>query len=276
MSNPITELTIVPEGLPPSLILASTAFLTTLAQVETQARELKITDPASAQLAASLQIRLTDAGSALEKQRKALKAPFIAINARIDEAAKAPAIRIETAKSGLKLALVRYDDEQRRLAEQARQAREAEERRLQAIRQKEIEAEEERRLELERAAQAAAAVAPAVSEEVNFDEDEPLDLDEAPVPVPQKTETQIALEKIQHAPVVAAPKPAGISFRVTLTPVVLDVNKLPDMFCTKTPNLRAIIATFCAGYKEGATLPVLDGVRFDVTRTPVSTGKTVF
>ncbi len=276
MSEAPTDLVIVPEAIPTGLILASTGFLKTLAEVEAQARDLKITDAASAQLAASLQIRLTDAGSQLEKQRKALKAPFIEINRKIDEAAREPASRVEVAKNLLRHSLVKFESEQRRLAEERERERQAELRRLEAIRQKEIEAENARKAELERIAREAAAKAPPPVETVSLDDEDEVDFDEAPTPEPVKTATQVALEAVQHAPVAAPVRPMGITFRESLVPVVTDLKLVPEAFIERTPKMRAIIATFCAGWRSGTALPVCPGVEFQVKKDAVSTGRSTF
>ncbi len=270
MSEPTNLELVVDAGQPPStLVLASTAFLTTLAQVEEDARDLKITDAASAQLAASLQIRLTDAGKALDKQRAALKAPFIEINRRIEEAARGPAARIEAAKNLLKHSLTQFDAEQREAAAAAERQRQADLRALEAKRADELRLENERKLELERIA-AASKEAPPVS----FDEGEPMDFDE-PAP-PQKTETQVALENLKHAPAPVVARPSGITFKTTLIAIVEDTTKLPEPFVERSAKMKAINATFCAGWKEGNAMPECPGVRFEVKREAVSTGRNSF
>lgn len=279
MNDP-TELIVVTDAPPPSLILASSGFLRTLAEVEEQARELKITDAASAQLAASLQIRLTEAGAQLEKQRKVLKAPFIEINRRIDEAARAPSERVDVAKNLLKHALTRFDAEQRRLAEQRERDRLAEIARLEKIRADEIAAENARKAELERIAKEAAdkAAAAPTAAPMDFD-DEPVSFDEdapAPVPVPEKTAAQVALENIQHAPAAPVARPSGITFKTTLVAVVVDLMKLPEPFVERSAKMKAINATYCSGWREGNPIPDCPGVRFEVKRDAVSTGRNTF
>lgn len=69
-----------------------------------------------------------------------------------------------------------------------------------------------------------------------------------------------------------AAKPAGVQFRVTLVPVLDDINKVPDMFIEKSVKMRAIISTFCTGYKDGAPMPEVPGIRFEVQRTPITRG----
>lgn len=253
---------IVPISLAPApYILADPAFLTTLATVEQQAASLRVTDAASAQAAATLQIRLTTAGKDLEKMRQELTAPFLAAQRKIADVAREPAARIEAAKVSLRKQLTAYDEEQRRLAAEAERVRQTELRRLELVRQEEERKEAARLAEIQRRADEAAAA----NREV------PVDFD-AEVPAP-KTETQKAIEAIKYAPVAVAPKPAGISFRVTLVAVVTDVALLPDAFVERTPKLAAIRATYCSGWKEGQALPVVPGVRFEVQRTAVSTGR---
>jgi hypothetical protein len=266
-----TDQLIVEAATPPApLILASSGFLNTLASVEEDVAALKITDQTSYKLAATLQVRLTSAGSALEKQRVALKSPFIEIGRKIDEAAKFPANRIEAAKNSVKRAIAAYDAEQQRLAAEAERKRQEELAKLEAARAEELRLEEERRQQLEAEAKAAAAKAPvATAAPLDFDEPEP-------APEPPKTETQVALETLQHTPVVAPVRPAGISFKITLVPVVVDLKQVPDVFVERTVKLRAVISTFCQGWREGDELPVCPGVRFDVKKEPVSTGRSTF
>lgn len=268
------ELVVIADPPPAPLILASTAFLSTLAEVEEQTRNLKITDANAAQLAGQLQIRLTSAGSTLEKQRQALKAPFLEIGRKIDAAAQAPSLRIEAAKNLLKRGLSAFDTEQRRIAAEEEQKKQAELQRLEAIRQEELRQEQERKAELEEAARKAAAVASPPVESMDFDEGE--DTPPEPPPEPVKTETQVAIERLTHAPVAAPVRPTGITFKTTLVPVVVNIHQVPDSFVEKTPKLRALTATFCAGWREGDELPVCAGVRFEVKREPVSTGRSTF
>ncbi len=267
MNDTITLPAITPNA---PLVLADASFLSTLASVEKQATSLVITDAQSAQAAADLQTRLTMAGKRLEAARESLKRPFIEKGREIDAAAREPAARIEKAKSVLKSALTAYDVEQERIAREAEQKRQAELARLEKIRLDE-EAEAKRKgLELVRQLAEAAAKAktpPPVME---------MEFDDAPMEPPPKTETEKAIEAVKYAPAVVAQKPSGIRYKVTLKPVVVDVNKLPDMFVTKIANLRGIISTFCAGWKDGQPLPVLDGVKFEIDRTTESTGRAQF
>ncbi len=252
--------------LPPApYLLATPGFLTTLAQVETEIEAIKVTDGPSAQACANIQTRLTAAGGALERQRKALKEPFLEAGRAIDRAAAAPAERIEAAKSKVKVLLTAYDQEQRAKAQEAERARLAEIARLQKI--ADAEAAETKRKADELAAQMAAAAKASQVPVMEF-EDEP-----APV---VKTETEKKIETLTHAPAVVAPRPVGVAFKVTLVPVVTDVSKVPDCFLVKTVNLQAIRATFSAGWKEGAPLPVCAGVEFRVDKTAVSTGRQQF
>jgi len=256
--------------LPPApLTLATSGFLQTLATVEQDIAALTVSTPEQAQQAANIQSRLTTAGATLEKQRKALKQPFIDAGKAIDNAAAEPAARIEAAKGTVKRLLTNYDNEVRRKAEEAERARQAELRRLEEIARVEREAAEReaKRIadELAEKTEAAQAAMPDV-EIMEMDDDTP------PPPV-QKTETEKAIEAIQHAPVVAAPRPVGITYRTTLVATVVDVNKLPDVFVERTPKLAAIKSTFCSGWSEGKPMPVCAGVEFKVERTPVSTGR---
>lgn len=256
----------VPINLPPAPhVLANTSFLTTLAQVEEQVATLAITDAQSAQNAANLTARLTSAGNQLEKARKTLKQPFIEAGRAIDAAAEEPARRIEKAKTEVRAALAAYEAEQRRLAEEAERKRQAELRRLEEQRQKEEAEARKRQAEIDEAARKAAAAAKV----------EVLDLDDEPVPAP-KTETQKQIDAIKFAPAPVAVKPVGVAFKTYLTFTVEDVRKLPDVFVERTAKMAAIRAAFRNGWKEGEPMPVCEGVKFEVKRDVVSTGKGAF
>lgn len=261
-----TQITVSPSLPPAPHVLADTAFLSTLATVEHQVAELHVTDATTAQLAAELQSRLTSAGNQLEKARKALKQPFIDAGRAIDAAALAPANRIDAAKATLKAELAAYDAEQRRKAEEAERERQRKLRELEAQRQREAEAQ--RKKEEEAAEVARKAAEASKVEVVEIEDDEPA----APPPV-VKTETEKAIDALKYAPVVAAPAPVGITYRTTLTVTVIDLNALPDMFIEKTPRLQAIKATFVTGWREGSPLPECPGVKFELKREPVSTGR---
>jgi hypothetical protein len=253
---------------PAPYTLASASFLSALESVEAQTASLRITDVASAQTAATLQQRLTEAGKLLEQERVRLTQPFLLAQRKIAEVAKGPANRIEVAKSALKAALTNYDAEQRRLAAEEERKRQAELARLAAIRQKEIDAEEAKQREAERiqreAVEAARKAAPAAPAGMDLDDPEPV--------VVAKTAVQKQLETLQHAPVVAAPRPVGVTFRTTLEAVVVNVDLLPEPFITRTAKLAAIKATYCTGFVEGRALPVCPGVRFEVKREPIARG----
>ncbi len=257
------------------LILADGKFLATLTEVETQIASLAITDAPSAQLAASLQVRLTSAGKVLEDTRKQLKEPFIQAGRQIDAAAAAPANRIEAAKGKIKQALSAYSAEQARIAREAEEARQRELRRLEAI------AREEERLAKEKAdklarelaikAEEARKAAEVCEESVPEEVPEPL-----PVEPPQKTETQRAIEAVRYAPVVAAAKPVGVTMRVTLVPEITDIRLVPEVFVERTAKIAAIRATYCTSYKEGDPVPVVPGISFKIDRQMVSTGRNKF
>ncbi len=251
------------------LVLANQAFLTTLADVEAQVGSLKIVDAQTAQFAANLQIRLTEAGKKLEATRLQLKRPFIDISAKIDATARVPADRIEKAKAALRNAQVDWDAHQRKIAADAEAARQKELERLEKLRREE-EAEAKRKTdELARIAAAAAAANKAPVEEIEFGDDAP----DEPAP---KTATELEIERVKFAPAPVVEKPAGITFRVSLRHLVENLAVLPETFVNKTANDTAIRATFCNGYRDGEPLPSCPGVKFWVERTPVSTGKSTF
>lgn len=331
MSTELEVLDVEVTPLPMPLRLAHPAFLTALKDCETQIAVLQasgVTDAASAQLAATLNGRLTTAGKMLEDTRAKLKAPVLEQGRKIDEAAKAPALRIATAKATLQRALTTYDQEQQRKAREAEDARQAELRRLEALRLAEERAAQAKAAELakELAFRAEVASAPIVTlaggatvrvlgegpnmrwldtkfeatakawltvgaitkaqieaaifagklkdappppMEVSFD-------DEAAAEPPPKTATELAIEAVKHAPAVVVERPRGVAFRVSLRHVVTDLAKLPEPFVKRQANDMAIRAAYCTGYKDGEPLPVCPGVRFEVERTPIDTGRAVF
>lgn len=254
------------------LILADQKFLRTLAEIELQAAAVKITDAQSAQHAANLQIRLTDAGKKLNEAKLALKRPFIDINAKIDETARGPQQRIEETKKILRIAQIQWDLDQRRIASEAEEKRQAELKRLEAIRAAEEAAAKKRAAEIAAEAkrladEAAKAGAPEVMD---------VDFGDEPMEPPPKTATELEIERVKFAPAPVAHKPVGVAIRVSLRHKVDKIADLPDAFVIKTANDAGIRATFCNGYKDGEPLPVCPGVTFWVERTPVSTGKVGF
>lgn len=265
---------------PMPLVLADNAFLSTLATVEGQVAALHVTDAASAQVAADLQVRLTGAGKKLDEERVRLIAPYLTLQRKINDAAKAPALRIENAKSALKVALTNYANEEDRKRIAAEKARLAEIARLEAIAEVERVAEQKRLDEIERQAAEARQLQesqkPSAVED--WGDDEPAEAPEPVEPVvPEKTEAAKALEALKYAPVAApAPKPVGVQFRVTLVPEVTDANALPDHFVDRVPKMQAIRATYCSGWVEGKPVPSCPGVRFTVDKQPVASGRAKF
>jgi hypothetical protein len=250
--------------LPSPLRLASPTFVASLREVEARIAALKVADAATAQEAADLQGRLTKAGTMLESKRQELIAPVLDQQRKINALAKGPAERIERAKQVLKAQLTAYDTEQRRIAAEAERAQQAELARLEKIRREEEAAALAKARKAARIAAENAARAPKVA--LDLDDEEP---PPAPEP-PPKTEVEKQIEVVRHAPAVVAPKVQGLAWKVTLVPVVVDVNKVPEMFVVRTPNLQALRSTFCTGWKEGMPVPECSGVRFDVRKEPVT------
>lgn len=265
------------------LILCNGGFMSSLKAVEAQARDLSvIKDAVGAQSAANLLQRATTAGTQLNKQRLELIRPFQDQIDAINMAAKGPAGRLEVVKGSLKVSQTNFNNEQRRLAQEAEQARQAELRRLEEIRLQEAAAlkrkadeiaeqvrkENEARTKVVEAAKAAGLpIVEAEPEEV-WDEviDEPV----------QKSETELAIERLKFAPAPVVAKAQGVRETVVLFPVVRDASKLPEMFFTRTPKISAIQSVFCKGWRDGDAIPVLDGVEFQVQRNTVSTGRNGF
>lgn len=269
MSAVDQTITVAPVTPATPIVVCDSKFLSTLTAVEYEVASLKITDTQAAQAASGLLGRLTSAGSALEKARATLKAPFIAKGREIDEAAKAPAKRIEDAKDSIKRKVADYHEQQRKAAEEVERQRQAEIKRLEEVARQE-EAERARKA-AEMAKQAAAAIeaakAPVV--DIDFGDDEPA----AP---PQKSEAEVALERLKYAPAVVAERPVGVAFKTRLLIASVDVAKLPEPFVTRTANEQLIRATYCVGWKDGDPVPEVPGVAFKVDRQVASTGRSAF
>ena len=256
----MNETILVPAEMPASpLILADARFLVTLAGVEAQVAALSVTDATTAQEASNLLRRLTDAGSAIEKTRTALKKPFLDIGRKIDEVAKLVGDRIDKSKGTLRRDLGDYNvREQDRLAELERQ-RQAELRRLEEVKRQEEAAERAR------VAALVAATPPAGAMDFEFD---------APTPVPQ-TETERQIDALKYAPAPVAPKVSGVAFRQVLKFTVKDAALLPDEFVVRVANEQAIRQTYCVGFQTGMPLPVVPGVVFFIENTAVAAGRAV-
>lgn len=267
MSSVDQTITLLPVLPADPIVVCDSPFLSTLAKVEREVAGLAISDAASAQAAANLLQRLTSAGSKLNDVRLQISAPFRAKVDEINNAAKAPAKRIEEAKTLLKNKSARYDQEQRDAAKKAEEARQKELARLEAIKRQE-DAEKERQAEetarLLREAQEKSRV-PVM--DVEFDDE----------PVPEaKTATEIRIEEVKYAPVVAAVRPVGVAFRSVLMIDTITVSELPDLYIISTANEKLIRATHCTGWKEGDAIPEVPGVTFKVDRVVASTGRAVF
>lgn len=259
------------------LVLADSAFLSTLKAVDAQVVALKITDAQSNQQAADLLQRLTAARNKLNESRLALKRRFDPILEKIDQTARGPTARIDALKKMLSDAQIAWGKYQKQLADEAEKKRQDDIARLEKLRAEE-EAETKRVADetARKAAEAAAALIAANPPAMDVDfGDDPMD-DPVAQPAPQKTEIQKQLEAVRHAPAIVPVKASGVRTVTTLVPVVTDINRLPDMFVDKTARIAAIKATFCSGWKEGQPLPVLDGVRFDVKTDVQSTGRSGF
>jgi len=283
MSTEPTHLELVLPAITPALplVLADRAFLSTLATVEGQVAALKITDAATQQVAADLQIRLTSAGGALEKERIKIKQPFLDKCRDIDAAARPVTLRIDTAKAVIKKALTDFAVEQARLAAVAEAARQAELRRLEQLRLAEERAAQEKAAALARQAALAQAERDRTAEAARIANLPPpvemLDVeDDCPddVPAPQKTETELKIEAVRYAAPAPVAKPIGITMRTRLVLRVVDVAKVPDVFVVRTANEKAINATYCTGWKKGMPIPEVPGCAFEVEETAVSTGRT--
>lgn len=274
MSDALSQqITVAPITPATALVVCDAPFLHTLATIEREIGHMVLATPQDLQNASNYLQRLTTAGTKLEAARKKVKQPFLDKCSEIDAAARAPAVRIEAAKANVKIKVTAYDKEQQRLAVEAEKARQAELKRLEAIRHDEERVAQEKADELARLADEAAAQQKAKWDVPDFDDgDGEIHLE----PVPPKTETELAIERVKFAPAVAAPKAEGVAWRTTLLIDSIDIANLPDIFVIKTANEKALRATFTQGYKEGDAMPECAGVKFRVHREPVSTGRAVF
>lgn len=260
------------------LVLADRKFLSTLANVEGQVAALRIIDAPTQQLAADLQIRLTGAGSALEKERKAIKQPFLDKCSEIDAAARPVALRIDTAKAVIKKALTDFAIEQQRLAAIAEATRQAELRRLEALRQAEEAAAAAKAAELAKQVARALAereAAAAAAQKANLPPPaEAFDMgDDCPDEPAPKTETERQIEAVRYAAPAVVAKPVGVAFKTRLILRVVDVAKIPDVFVTRSANEAALRATYCNGWSVGMPIPVVPGCAFQPETTTASTGR---
>ena len=279
MSEPLAI--VIAAKLPPAPYqLVDQTFMAALAVAEQRAAKLRVSDQASADEAGALQAELTKAGVALEKERLALLRPFLDAQNAINAAAKTASARIMLTKGAVNAQLVSWDTAQKKLADEAEKARQAEIKRQAEERQKQLNRLETLRKEEIAAADRKAAEMirnqppppppPTASIDLDDEDDGPIE----PPPVEQ-TQTQKELTALRFAPIVApppvvAPKVAGLVFRSSLKIASINMTILPESFITMTPNETLLRATYVTGWKEGAPIPVCPGVVFEVVKTPVS------
>jgi hypothetical protein len=245
------------------LVLVDAVFSNRLAVLGRQVKALRITSAADAQGAANLLAEVTVLDRELEKARKAAKQPFLDMGRSIDAAAQTPATALEALKSSVRASMGAWDAEQRRAAEEAERARQAEIARLEAER---LAPEEQARRKAEELA------AKARPEDV-MDLDFEAGSETAAAP---KSELDLKIEAAKFAPAVApAAAPAGVAYRTYLKFTVTDVGALPEQFVVRSANERLLREMYVTGYKDGDPVPSVPGVRFTVDRVPVSTGRGV-
>ena len=251
------DLVIAGEIPPVPFVLLSGQFMEALELNEWNATHLDVTDEKTAQQAADLQRDLTSAGQALERERKRLIAPFVDFQREINAASAAPGQRIEVAKARLRSKLGSWQEKERARLAQIERDRQTE---LDRLRKKKDEedraAAESARKALE--ASKPKALAPAAAVPIRR-----LNLVPKLPPPPPKSETQVAIERLEHAPApVAAAKPAGVRFVTRLKHKVIDMAVLPEPFVIRTPDDKKIRETFCVGFQKGDDLPICPGVEF--------------
>jgi hypothetical protein len=262
------------------LILLDKSEVAALKSLESEVASLKITDAASYQKQADLLQLLTKSGTALEKRRKELNAPFSAQIDKTNALAKAPATRIETAKNALKVMAANFEREQKRLADEAEKARLAEIKRLQDIADAQAKAaqakadkiaadlkaqQDAQALVIEAARKAGLPIAPVIEDE-SWEE-------EVAVEAPQKPNVERQIEALKFQPVATVIKPKGQRTITTLQVFVTNVALLPDIFVDRTAKIGALRQTFCVGFKSGDKIPECPGCRFEEQTSVQSTGK---
>lgn len=272
MSTAITLTPVIP---PAPLVLVDDKFVSTLVGVEKQLQAITINSPAEAQVAADLQIRLTNAGKDLENTRLALVRPYIDAQNQINGAAKPVGIRIESAKTILKDHLSSWRFRQEEIAKAAERARQMELARLEAKRRQEEQEAKDKAAAIAKAAadaetfRLAKLTAEQKAREAEFDfEDVPDEV--PPAEPPEKTETEKAIDAVKFAPVAVTAKPVGITYRVTLKAKVVDVFKLPEIFVKREAKETAIRQAFCVGWKENDPIPACEGIEFTVDKQPIA------
>lgn len=273
MSTAITLTPVVP---PAPLVLVDDKFVSTLAAVEKQLQEISVNSQAEAQVAADIQIRLTRAGTDLEKAREVLVRPYLDAQAMINGASKPIKNRIDAAKTLLKDHLSSWQFRQEEVAKAAERDRLLELQRLEAIRRKEEQDAKDKAAAIAKAAADAEAfrlaklTAEQKAREAEFDFEDEVPEDLPPAEPPPKTATEKAIDAIKFTPVVAAAKPVGITYRVTLKVKVTDVFKLPEIFVKREAKEGAIRQAFCTGWRENDPIPECEGLEFTVDKQPIA------
>jgi hypothetical protein len=224
----------------------------------------------SSEQASAAELALRDTAvlsKAVESARVAAKAPFLAAERKIDEAAKAPLATLKAVETTLrgKLSTWALEEDRRRREEEKRRAEKA---RLLEQERLRLEAEK-RRLDEERKRAAAAPVAIATPTIAIMD-----DLGDA---FEVQAIEQVDAEKARIAVAAAAIQPAkaeipkpnqGVSYRKVLKHVVTDAQLLPTHCVTVTANDNAIRACYCAAWDDTKPVPQVPGIVFTVEMVP--------
>lgn len=257
IETPSQEIVVVGTFPPAPLVLVDNAFVQRLGQTEDIAKELIVRDETTQARAAALLNELTKAGTQVDNARAKLNEPFLDFQRKINATARVVQARIDNLKAILGGKLNAFRAEEERRAAEIELARQAEMRRLEA---QQFREEQARR----RAAEAEAArIRAAQPKIVEMEFDAPSAL----------TATEERINAVLAAPVpVATLKPAGVRWSVSLRFEVMDVGKLPPEYVIWTPNMQKIRG-LCAGWREGAAMPMVAGIRFYEDRQVVGTGR---
>lgn len=221
-----------------------------VAKLTKAGNSVAIIDAATADAAGKLLVELTAIDKLIEARRVEVKAPFLDLGRKIDDAVKPHAQSINVATSKLRTALANWQrQEEKRVADEER-ARQAELARL-----------EQERKDAEQKAAAAQTQAAAGDDLAEFD------IVAADIQQARVEEAQANLASARQ--IVTAAKPAGVTYRTTLKAELSDMNKLPPKYVLFSPNMELVRANHCVGWKEGDPIPVVGGIKFTVEKTTV-------
>lgn len=256
----VEPLEVVTETPGSKVVLAPSALVEKINVLGQEAGAIVIDSGNAAEIAAKLLTEVATIAKQLETTRQQVKAPFLAICNAIDAAAKKPAGTLTLAGNAVRVKLSKWQEECDRRAREEEAKRQQE---LQRLERERLAIEKAQR-EAEAARQAAAAKPATVANDEFADFDAIAAEDSATRAHAEKEKLAAASARLQETAAVVAPKPAGVSFTKVLKCEVVDVRRLPEHLVIVTANEAAIRVAYCIGWKEGAAVPVVPGLRFSV------------